>query len=166
MEKIVYFAMLALLASCVNKKETNEQRPVLTVAGVIHLCPINKIALIERGKTPKGLAMFGGHVEYEDPVTAFKREAQEELNIEDLSNIKLIGIHGIPGRDPRQHSVEITYSAVTRQIPKAGSDAKTIVVFTNEELKKALVKEQFAFDHAEILNNYLKTLQHNVCMQN
>jgi ADP-ribose pyrophosphatase YjhB (NUDIX family) len=94
---IIKFSLLiAILTGCSSKIKSTQTRPVLTVAGIIHICPENKIALIERGKNPKGLAMFGGHVEHEDPVTAFKRELFEELNINDISNLKFIGVYGNP----------------------------------------------------------------------
>lgn len=155
---IKFTLLILLLVGCAFQKKTSEQRPALTVAGIIHTCPEDKIVLIERGKNPKGLAMFGGHVEYENPVTAFKRELLEELNISDISNLKLIGVHGNPGRDPRQHSVEVTFTATTNQIPKAGSDAKKAILYTRAELNKALNEQHFAFDHADILRNYLKDI--------
>ena len=134
------------------------KHPVLTTAGVVHVCPDNKIALIERGKAPAGLAMFGGHVEEESPVSAFKREASEELGITQIENLRLIGVHGELGRDPRQHSVEITFTCTTAQNPVAGSDAKKTILYTPEELKKALTTQNFAFDHQAILKNYLQDL--------
>lgn len=134
------------------------QRPVLTTAGVVIVCPQNTFTLIERGKPPYGLALFGGHVEHESPLDAFKREAQEELSIHDLEKIKLIGVHGEPNRDPRQHSVEITYHCITHEKPIAASDARKIRTFTKPELKEALKKENFAFDHKIILSNYLEAL--------
>jgi ADP-ribose pyrophosphatase YjhB (NUDIX family) len=156
---IIKFSLLtAILTGCSSKIKSAEMRPVLTVAGIIHVCPENKITLIERGKNPKGLAMFGGHVEHEDPVTAFERELFEELNITDISNLKFIGVHGNPGRDPRQHSVEITFTATTNQTPKAGSDAKKANLYTIEKLNKVLNEEHFAFDHVTIIRNYLKNI--------
>lgn len=158
-KSFIKLSLLAiLLLGCSNKIKPPQNRPVLTVAGIIHVCPENKIALIERGNSPKGLAMFGGHVEHEDPVAAFKRELFEELNINDISNLKFIGVHGNPGRDPRQHSVEITFTATTNQIPKAGSDAKKVNLYTLKELSEDLNEKHFAFDHATILKNYLEDI--------
>jgi len=144
----------------------NAGRPILTTAGVVHVCPANKIALIERGKAPFGYAMFGGHVENESPKDGFIREAEEELSINDITNLSLIGVHGEPGRDPRQHSVEITYSCVTHQQPVAASDAKKAHLFTIEELKSLLASNKFAFDHGDILKKYLAELGDcNPCAQ-
>jgi 8-oxo-dGTP diphosphatase len=161
-------ATLVLVACAPNNEISNitTKRPVLTVAGIIHSCPENKIILIERGKAPEGLAMIGGHVEYENPVNAFRRELREELNIKQIDNLRLIGVHGNPGRDPRQHSVEITYSATTINTPQAGSDAKEVLLFTEEELTSALKEKLFAFDHAHIIKNYLKNIDKcNPCNQ-
>jgi hypothetical protein len=55
--------------------KNEKDMPILTTAGVVHICPDNKIALIERGKAPKGTAMFGGHIEAKEaPNEAFRRE--------------------------------------------------------------------------------------------
>lgn len=138
-----------------------KDKPILTTAGVVHICPDNKIALIERGKAPKGTAMFGGHIEAkEGPDAAFRRELKEELNISEISSLTLIGVHGNYGRDPRQHSVEITYSCTTSQIPLAGSDAKSVKLYDIKEVQNKISGEpqSFAFDHGQILQKYLREL--------
>ncbi len=142
------------------------ERPVLTTAGVVMVCPSQKIALIERGKAPFGYAMFGGHVEYEKPEQAFKREANEELSISDISNMRLLGVHGNPGRDPRQHSVEVTYACTTKDTPVAASDAKTVHLLDVHEVEALIKAQEFAFDHGAILENYLRELgECNPCEQ-
>jgi ADP-ribose pyrophosphatase YjhB (NUDIX family) len=162
MKKAISSFLIAVTILSHNLTSADENdKPVLTVAGVVHICPQNKIALIERSKTPKGLALFGGHVESrESPEKAFHRELQEELNITQVENLKLLGVHGNYGRDPRQHSVEITYVCTTRQIPKAGSDAKAVHLYDLHEIKHY----QFAFDHGKILQNYIQKLNNcNPC---
>ncbi len=165
---IRYAAIGALSAGCAYvylSRSTPPQpilkagAPILTTAGIVHICPSNKIALVERGKNPLGLAMFGGHVEaFESPEQAFRRELHEELNISKIDALKLIGVHGTFGRDPRQHSVEVTYMCTTSQVPYAGSDAKSIAIYTPEELIYKLNHHpsSFAFDHSSILKSYLK----------
>lgn len=136
----------------------NKTKPILTVAGIVYVEPKQKYALIQRGKEPKGLAMFGGHVEAkESPEEAFVREAKEELNV-DVKDLKLIGLHGVFGRDPRQHSVEGTYFCTTSQLPYAGSDAKSVILYSSDELIKLVEDhgQKFAFDHREILKNFFK----------
>jgi ADP-ribose pyrophosphatase YjhB (NUDIX family) len=117
--------------------------------------------LIERGKAPFGTAFFGGHIEAkESPETAFKRELKEELNIDKVDSLTLVGVHGNYGRDPRQHSVEVTYTATVSSNPKAGSDASAVTLYTIEDVKQKLIqKEAFAFDHGIILENYLNEIK-------
>jgi 8-oxo-dGTP diphosphatase len=170
---IVILSFLAGYLVSINNADIKQETahptnmPILTTAGIVYYCPDNQIILIERGKAPFGYAMFGGHVEYESPEQAFKREAKEELNI-DIENLELIGVYGNPGRDPRQHSVEVTYSATTNQKPHAGSDAKKTHLLTKAELEKELTKDlkdskiKFAFDHADILRKYLNG-NHDPC---
>ena len=159
----VIVAMVAVAAviigykyGTIRNKHTDKTKPVLTVAGIVYVSSENKFALIQRGKNPKGLAMFGGHVESkESPENAFIREAKEELNV-DVTNLKLIGLHGQYGRDPRQHSVEGTYFCTTSQLPYAGSDAKSVVLYTVGEIQNRIRNDykNFAFDHAQILKNF------------
>jgi 8-oxo-dGTP diphosphatase len=136
----------------------NKTKPILTVAGVVYVVPAAKFALIQRGKEPRGLAMFGGHVEpKESPEEAFIREAKEELNV-DVTNLKLIGLHGKYGRDPRQHSVEGTYFCTTIQTPRAGSDAKSVMLYSVAELNELINSnsQDFAFDHGDILKTFFE----------
>ena len=133
-------------------------KPILTVAGIVYVEPEEKYALIQRGKDPVGIAMFGGHIESEEsPESALIREAKEELNVE-INDLRLIGLHGDFGRDPRQHSVEGTYFCTTSQIPLAGSDAKKVMLYSSEEIINLIEATEviFAFDHRQILKNFFQ----------
>jgi ADP-ribose pyrophosphatase YjhB (NUDIX family) len=69
-------------------------------------------------------------------------------------------VHDNYGRDPRQHSIEITYVCTTKQMPHASSDAKSVVLYNLNEIKH----HQFAFDHRQILQNYISQLNNcNPC---
>jgi ADP-ribose pyrophosphatase YjhB (NUDIX family) len=168
-----YVAIIVITASTTYYFTTHQIRvesdmPKLTAAGVVHICPENKIALIERGKPPEGIAMFGGHVgPKESPEAAFRRELFEELSISKIDRLKLIGIHGEFGRDPRQHSVAVTYSCVTTQHPRAGSDARDAYIYSAEEILDLLKRnpKSFAFDHGKILRKYLTNLKENPCSE-
>ncbi len=152
------FAQLTQAPQEIIAPNIDKTKPILTVAGIVFVEPENKFALIQRGKAPKGLAMFGGHVEAkESPKTAFIREAKEELNV-DVENLKLIGLNGNYGRDPRQHSVEGTYSCSTKQIPHAGSDAKSVSLHTAVEILELVnnTPSAFAFDHGQILKKFFE----------
>ena len=158
-KSVCLFIFSIIICSCTSTKD--KDKPILTTASIIHVCPDNRIALIERGKKPKGIAMFGGHVEgKESPIQAFRRELKEELNITQVRDITLVGVYGNYGRDPRQHSVEITYSCITHQKPHAGSDAKSVTLYDVDVIKSKLQNNGygFAFDHRKILQNYFEKL--------
>jgi ADP-ribose pyrophosphatase YjhB (NUDIX family) len=82
-------------------------------------------------------------------------ELKEELNITEVKNMHLIGIHGNPGRDPRQHSVEATYTVTTNQNPIAGDDARSVKLYDRNEILNMIKQNKFAFDHGEILSKYI-----------
>lgn len=147
-----------------STKNVDSSKTVLATAGVVHVCPENKIALIERGNNPKGLAMFGGHIEYnESPEAAFRRELQEELNISEISDLQLLGVNGDPGSDSRRHTVLITYSCVTNQRPEAGSDAKSVKLYSSQDILD-LNGSGFAFDNGKFLKQYMLNLgDYNPC---
>ncbi|MFN3477655.1 MAG: NUDIX hydrolase, partial [Candidatus Methylomirabilales bacterium] len=56
-----------------------------------------------------------------------------------------------PKRDPRMHTISTVFLARARGEPKAAGDAEGIGVFPKEDLPKEL-----AFDHAQILDDYLQ----------
>ena len=121
------FAQLIKAPQEITAPAADKTKPILTVAGIVFVEPEDKFALIQRGKAPKGLAMFGGHVEAkESPEAAFIREAKEELNV-DVEHLKLIGLHGNYGRDHRQHSVERNYNCSTNPSHNPDTEDKTAI---------------------------------------
>lgn len=88
-----------------------------------------KILLIERGGYPyKGCwAMPGGFCKKkEDVIDSARRELSEETGIDD-AYVKLVGVYGEPGRDPRGWVISSTYMALMdeeRCRVKAGDDAR------------------------------------------
>jgi len=80
------------------------------------------------------------------------REAKEETGL-DVELNKFIGVYSKPGRDPRGRSVSVCYSAkVIGGILKADTDAKEII------RTKDFLKMKLAFDHDEIIRDYILTL--------
>ena len=169
MRKLVFLLFALILpVGCedYNNENANQKRPVLATSGVVHYCPDNSIILIERAEYPYGLAMFGGHVEYESIEAGFRREAVEELGISDIRKLQLIGVNSGPGRDSREHMVDVVFSCITSQKPQAGSDAKSAKLFTMEELYEVLQNRKFAFDHKEVIQKYLILLRDcNPCIK-
>lgn len=109
------------------------------------------LVLIERGKPPWGWALPGGFVDYGESLeTAARREAKEETGLE----VELLGqfhTYSDPRRDPRQHNITTVYVARASGQPRSGDDARNLAVFPPENLPEVM-----AFDHAQILADYLK----------
>lgn len=109
------------------------------------------IVLIERKNPPHGWAIPGGFVDYGESLEdAARREALEETSlVVTLKN--LLYVYSQPQRDPRQHTISAVFIAKAKGIPRAADDAKNLHVFSLSQLPKEL-----AFDHAQILRDYLK----------
>ena len=134
----------------------NYRNPSLTVD--IFIYDENKnFILIKRGNEPfkNYWALPGGFVDYGESVEkAAIREALEETSINvELEN--LVGVYSEPNRDPRRHTVSITYTAKGNMgNMKADDDACDIGIFTKKDLKKLSI----AFDHEKIINDCLNTI--------
>ena len=126
------------------------KNPYPTVDIIIELLDFdNKIVLIERKNTPKGLAIPGGFVDYGESLeSAAIREAKEETNL-DITLIRQFKTYSNPNRDPRFHTISTVFIASANGTPIAGDDAKTCKIYSFNILPKNLV-----FDHKEILNDY------------
>ncbi len=129
--------------------------PFVAVDGIIQLFDENEnfkgIVLIERKNPPLGLAIPGGFVEVGEKVEdALVREMKEETNL-DVEILRLLGVYSDPNRDPRFHTVSITFVCKAYGEPKAQSDAKEVKVFKLEEIPF----DKLVFDHAKILKDYI-----------
>jgi 8-oxo-dGTP diphosphatase len=129
--------------------------PFVAVDGIIQLFDekenLKGIVLIERKNPPLGLAIPGGFVEVGERVEdALIREMKEETSL-DVEIIRLLGVYSDPNRDPRFHTVSITFLCKAYGIPKAQSDAKEVKVFKLEEIPF----EKLVFDHKKILMDYI-----------
>lgn len=130
------------------------QPPVLATTAIIEVYEANEfkgIVLIERGKEPWGKAIPGGKVEYGETVEdAVRREMKEEVNL-DLIDLQQFHVYSDPKRDPRHHTVEITHVAKAFRSPQAGDDAAKAFIVKPEDIPW----NELAFDHAQILRDYL-----------
>jgi len=123
--------------------------PLLTVDCVI-LDARGRVLLIRRGREPfKGLyALPGGFVEIGETVEdACRREVLEETGVK-LGRLQLIGVYSDPGRDPRGHTVAVSFLCRVRAArPAAGGDAAAA------EWIEEWHKLKLAFDHKRILKD-------------
>jgi 8-oxo-dGTP diphosphatase len=154
--KRLVLALLFLLVPIYGSED--HRSPILTTTAIIEIYEDGKfegIVLIKRGKEPFGFALPGGKVEYGETVEeAVRREMREEVNLE-LSDLKQFHVYSDPMRDFRHHSVEVTHVAKAYTKPMAGDDAADAFVVTLDEIPW----DQFAFDHAQILKDYLEARQ-------
>lgn len=112
----------------------------------------HEFILIQRKNDPfkEYWALPGGFVDYgETTEDAAIREAKEETSI-DVELIDLLNVYSEPDRDPRRHTVSVTYLARGNfDDANADDDAKDIGVYSFDDLKKLNI----AFDHMTILND-------------
>jgi 8-oxo-dGTP diphosphatase len=114
----------------------------------------DRIVFIERKNFPPGWAFPGGFVEIGETVEqAAVREALEETSLE-VEPRALLGVYSRPDRDPRGQTISVVYVGRAKGTPKARDDAKEIGLFTLDAPPTPL-----AFDHADILRDYLHFLQ-------
>jgi len=124
----------------------NFRNPLPTVDIIIEVQ--DGIVLIERKNKPYGWALPGGFVDYGESLEqAAIREALEETGLQ----IALQGqfrSYSDPGRDPRHHTISTVFIASTTGTPRAGDDAGSIGIFSQQDLPSLV------FDHARILADY------------
>lgn len=126
-----------------------QHTPVPTVDIIIEFG--GGIVLVKRKNPPYGWAIPGGFLDYGESLEqAAVREAKEETNL-DITNLRQFHTYSAPDRDPRHHTVTTVYIAKGKGVLKAASDAKEAKVSRETELPS-----DFAFDHKEIINDYLK----------
>ena len=127
-----------------------QKGPFSTVDAIIEIN--DGIVIIERSNPPFGLALPGGFVDYGESLEqAVKREVKEETDLE-VTAVKQFHTYSDPQRDPRFHTIGTVFIAQVKGIPKAGDDAQGLKIIKIEDL----AKNNFAFDHDQILSDYLK----------
>jgi len=111
------------------------------------------IVVIERTNPPYGFALPGGFVDNGETLEqAAVRETKEETNLE-LENLQQFHTYSDPARDPRFQTISTVFTAKGKGILKSGDDAKGAQVIPAKEI----LDHDFAFDHKDIILDYLKT---------
>ena len=124
-----------------------KKNPAPTIDVIIELQG-KGIILIERLKPPHGWALPGGYVDYGESLeSAAVREAKEETSL-DVDLIGQFHTYSDPARDPRRHNISTVFIAKASGDPYAASDAKSVGVFSNDNLPPLV------FDHSQILRDY------------
>ncbi|MFH1415115.1 MAG: NUDIX hydrolase [Elusimicrobiota bacterium] len=133
-----------------RKKIDDAPFPPCTVDIIIEIG--GKIALIERKYPPFGWALPGGFVEKGESLedTAL-REAKEETGLV-LESLEQFHAYSDPDRDPRFPSISVVFTAKSSGEPVSDSDAAGVKLFPVDELP-----EKMAFDHIEILQDFIKS---------
>lgn len=127
--------------------------PLLTVDGVV--VADGSVLLIRRRNPPfaGAYALPGGFVDVGETVEeAVVREVREETGVETEID-RLLGVYSDPARDPRGHTVSVTF--LLRPVggaPRAGDDAAEARYFPLDCLPP------LAFDHARILADARRAL--------
>ena len=110
------------------------------------------IVLIERKNEPHGMALPGGFVEIGECVEdALVREMREETGL-DVQIVRLFNVYSDPKRDPRFHTVSITFECIAQGVPKAADDAKVAHIVPLEEIPW----DRLVFDHTTILQDFVR----------
>ncbi|MFQ5670489.1 MAG: NUDIX domain-containing protein [Acidobacteriota bacterium] len=108
------------------------------------------VVLVRRRNPPHGWALPGGFVEVGETVEeAASREAAEETGLA-VELVRQFHVYSDPTRDRRGHTVSVVFIGCARGTPVGGDDAAEARAF-----RPAAFPVEIAFDHREILNDYL-----------
>ena len=105
---------------------------------------------------PGQLALCGGFVEDGEWVgEALRREIKEETGL-DVYHMKFVEFYDDPDRDPRGRTITFGFWVIAdpRTEPKAGDDAKAVVLFNPIDVPV----EELAFDHNFIYTDIMRIM--------
>jgi 8-oxo-dGTP diphosphatase len=139
------------------------RNPVPAVDFIISTDTNSKILLVKRKNEPfKGmLSIPGGFInEGETAEDAMMREAKEETSLV-VEPIAILGVYSDPHRDPRMHTISVTFiTRIVQGNQNAHDDAAALQwVKIEDEVDKLIEAGQLAFDHSKILNDYKKWMK-------
>lgn len=141
----------------------NHKNPVPAVDFLIAKDHNSKILLVRRKSDPfKGmLSIPGGFInEGETAENAMTREAKEETSLL-VEPIAILGVYSDPQRDPRMHTISVTFiTKIVQGNEDAGDDAAALQwVNIEDELDGLIQSQKIAFDHSKILKDYKKWMK-------
>ncbi|MEI8093889.1 MAG: NUDIX domain-containing protein [Spirochaetales bacterium] len=123
-----------------------------------------KVLLIQRALEPfqGAWALPGGFIKMdEDLEAAARRELEEETGVTQLY-LEQLAAYGTPGRDPRERVITVAWFAIVNLFEhkvRPATDAADALWFAVDDLPS------LAFDHATILADALRQLQHKLRTQ-
>jgi ADP-ribose pyrophosphatase YjhB (NUDIX family) len=148
-----------------TKEEAHDKHknPVPAVDFIITNENNSKILLVRRKNDPfkEMLSIPGGFInEGETAEEAVRREAKEETSLV-LEPIAILGVYSDPRRDPRMHTLSVTFITRIVQVNEdARDDAAALQwVKIEDELDSLIQSKQIGFDHPKILNDYKRWLK-------
>lgn len=128
--------------------------PYVTADCVIY-DPLLGIVLIERLNKPHGFALPGGFVDMGESVEdAARREMKEETGL-DVNLLGILGVYSRPDRDPRFHTMTVTYiaEADNKEKLQAGDDALKANFYALDTIPP------LCFDHDEAVAHFRQYLK-------
>src|SRR5215216_7393481 len=146
-----------------SEEHGKHKNPVPAVDFLISKDNSSKILLVRRKNDPfKGiLSIPGGFVnEGETAEDAMRREAKEETSLV-VEPIAILGVYSDPRRDPRMHTLSVTFiTRIVQGNEDASDDAAALKwVETEHELDSLIESKRIAFDHSKILRDFKKWLK-------
>ena len=134
------------------------KNPVPAVDFIIRNDNNSRILLVRRKNDPfkAMLSIPGGFIkEGETAEDAMRREAKEETSLV-VEPIAILGVYSDPRRDPRMHTLSVTFiTRIVQGKEDAGDDAAALQwVNIEDELDSLIESKRIAFDHSKILNDY------------
>jgi|SRR5215212_3162295 len=146
-----------------GEEHDGHKNPVPAVDFIISRDNDSKILLVRRKNDPfRGmLSIPGGFVNERETVEdAMKREAKEETSLI-VEPIAILGVYSDPQRDPRMHTISITFVTTIVQGNEYARDDAAALQWVNVEgeLDTLIQSKQIAFDHPKILGDYKKWIK-------
>ena len=130
------------------------RNPSPTADVIVH-DPARGVILVRRGNVPLGMAIPGGLVEEGESVEhAAVREMKEESGLDVILD-GILGVYSAPDRDPRFHTMTVTFVGHTEHPEqlRAGDDAAAVAFYPLDDLPSPL-----CFDHDRAIADFREYL--------